>query len=128
MFATVAIILQCINVSTQHVVHVKLTECYLSVISEFRKKFFVCARSPSVIFIRKNKNEYKILAALANSTTRWRQVTSGGIALHLKPLGLGDQRLNRGVCKGHGKGRNGIFVCFFICFWFWLCHMTCGIF
>ena len=78
----------------------------------------MCARSPSVIFTRKNKNEYKMLETLANSTTRWRQVTTGGIALHLRPLGLGDQRLNRGVCKGHGKGRNGIFVCFLFAFGF----------
>lgn len=99
--------------------HVKLTECYLSIISEFRKKkSFVCARSPSVIFTRKHKNEYKMLAALANSTTRWQQVTSGGIALHLGQPGLGDQRLNRGVCKGHGKGRNDIFVCFLFAFGF----------
>lgn len=85
-----AIILQCISVLTQHA-HVKLTECYMSIISEFRKKCFVCARSPSVIFTRKNKNEYKTLAALAKSTTGWQQVTSGGIALHPGQLGLGDQ-------------------------------------
>lgn len=116
-FAAVAIILQCINVSTQHA-RVKLPEWYMPIISEFRKKCFVCARSPSAIFTRKNKNEYKILAALANSTTGWQQVTSGGIALHPGQLGLGDQRVNRGVWKGHEKGRNGMFVCFLFAFGF----------
>ena len=102
-FAAVAIILQCRNVSTQHA-RVKLPEWYMPIISEFRKKCFVCARSPSAIFTRKNKNEYKILAALANSTTGWQQVTSGGIALHPRPAGAWGPESKQGCVERPRKG------------------------
>ena len=89
------------------------------------KKNALCKLDLVLSFLPEKSNEHKILAALTNAATRWQRVTSDGIALHLGLLGLGDQGVNRGVCRGHERGRDGIlFVCLFcFCFCFFLKYL-----
>lgn len=52
----------------------------------------------------------KILAVLTNSATRWQQVTSDGLALHLGLAGVGSGGVDRSVCRGRGRGRDGVWI------------------